>query len=82
MKGKKEAIEDEDQTNWIITYQDGKKEKYQGTAEAAFDHALSKAKIFAVEKSSDQSVPKRNDRKKRKKKQPTFTIIMGGVCVG
>jgi hypothetical protein len=101
MRRKKEAIEDEDQINWIISYQDGRKEKFRGTAEGAFDHALSKARIFAVEKSDDQSISRKRSRKKKigieigaevdrffddssinAGKQPTFTIIMGGVCVG
>jgi len=39
---------------WTITFGDGRKEKFEGTAEQAFDHAYAQEKRFAVEKDPDQ----------------------------
>lgn len=39
--------------SWTITYGDGKKEPFTGTAGDVFDHAMKTSKHFAVEKDGE-----------------------------
>ncbi len=65
--------------DWIITYEDGKKEPFRGLASEAFEHASSKADMFAVEKADEDDPKVAKDDNKIEKSDDEDDLEKGGT---